>query len=171
MVVHPLHNILYVYNIHRWVHTSEGKVCSVPFTKFYFIPFVYSLKMPSDEGIKIWVGISCDKGTPPINLHIFTIPNSTAFVANKQHTRGGGTERNTDRVTDRQSSQHYSDCDLHSKWLEVRYSLRGEILQPMISVGKPIVTEWLECQNIHAHKIVLVKIFLWKVFIHLLCIE
>ena len=56
---------------------SEGKLCSVPFAKFYFVPFVYSLKMPSDKRIKIRVGIGCDKGTSPINLHVFTIPNDT----------------------------------------------------------------------------------------------
>ena len=56
--------------------------------------------MPSDEGIKIWVGISCDKGTSPVNLHIFTIPNSTPVVANKQHTRGR--ERQIDTESDRE---------------------------------------------------------------------
>ena len=85
----------------EYIHL-KGKICSVPFAKFYFVPFVYSLKMPSDEGIKIWVGIGCDKGTSPINLHILTIPNSTPVVANKQHTRGRERQIDTERQRERQ---------------------------------------------------------------------
>ena len=56
---------------------SEGKLGSVPFAKFHFVPFVYSLKMPSDKRIEIRVGIGCDKGTSPINLYVFTIIKNT----------------------------------------------------------------------------------------------